>query len=568
MVRAFSCKRSTAFAVALMAMLGLAAWRSRDDSRKEITQAAKRSTLNQQGTEPFHLRAELAPSFERDANSGRTGTIEIWWASPTQWKRDVRCPSFHQLAILNGGREWQHNDGDYFPEWLRETAVALVNPIPQLDVALAEADTGEGRNIFGTNHVSWQSFSSDGTVKKAMGCGIDVSTQTGLLSFAGCLGWGGAYKDYKKFGNRVVARTVTHGSREVTAKISVLDRFDPSPADFAPPTNLVSSPLIHTIVLDEVSFRKNLLPQPPVQWPPVADGPLQGILTTASIVVDRQGAIRDVGMLLSDNPNLNDAASKFIQSMKFKPFVVDGDPVQVVSRITMPFDTVRPAGMETFRSARHYFERGRQITSPAFSHGKPYVLRATFRARVSGGTVETGQYVDTWESEEQWKREATIGSSRFIRSRHGDKYYRLAEGPDAGICGLVLMAIEPIPAIDTFVESDWRISRDSFDGLNAIRVLSGDEPEHDVFDPDHARAYWFDSDGRLVRAFTRLDLRYSNFANFNGAQVPQDIRIFKDNQLGVIIQTTEMSRLEGSTSPKAFDLRGHEWKRMFTAEAR
>jgi len=80
---------------------GLSALSHADDSVKVVKKAAERSTLNQEGTKPFHLKAELAPS--RDRGSNRTGEVEIWWASPTQWKREVRSPEFHQIAILNGG---------------------------------------------------------------------------------------------------------------------------------------------------------------------------------------------------------------------------------------------------------------------------------------------------------------------------------------------------------------------------------------------------------------------------------------------------------------------------------
>jgi hypothetical protein len=74
--------------------LGLTASGHSDDSEKLVKQAVERSTLNQAGTKPFHLKAVLAPSFERDRGSKRTGEVEIWWASPTQWKREVRSPEF------------------------------------------------------------------------------------------------------------------------------------------------------------------------------------------------------------------------------------------------------------------------------------------------------------------------------------------------------------------------------------------------------------------------------------------------------------------------------------------
>jgi hypothetical protein len=40
---------------------------------KDIKKAVERSTLDQAGTQPFHLKAMIAPSFERDKESGRTG---------------------------------------------------------------------------------------------------------------------------------------------------------------------------------------------------------------------------------------------------------------------------------------------------------------------------------------------------------------------------------------------------------------------------------------------------------------------------------------------------------------
>src|ERR1700722_4884668 len=119
--------------IMLVGVLGLTASGRADDSEKLVKKAVERSTLNQAGTKPFHLKAVIAPSRERDRGSNRTGEVEIWWASPTRWKREVRSPEFHQTTIVNGTKEWQKNEGDYFPEWLRETCVALIEPVPPLD---------------------------------------------------------------------------------------------------------------------------------------------------------------------------------------------------------------------------------------------------------------------------------------------------------------------------------------------------------------------------------------------------------------------------------------------------
>src|SRR6185312_15065563 len=120
-----------------------------EDLTSRIKKAVERNTLDQQGTKPFHLKAELAPSFERDSASGRTGEVEIWWTGPDKWRREVRSPGFHQIEIVSDGSVWQKNDGEFFPEWLRETAVAVVKPVPDLDKLLASAKAGEVKDAFG-----------------------------------------------------------------------------------------------------------------------------------------------------------------------------------------------------------------------------------------------------------------------------------------------------------------------------------------------------------------------------------------------------------------------------------
>ena len=539
-----------------------------EDPEKLVRKAVERSTLNQIGTKPFHLKALIAPSFERDRESNRTGEVEIWWASPTQWKREVYSPEFHQIAIVNGGREWQKNEGEYFPEWLRETCVALIEPVPYLQDVLAKVRDADAKNMLGMVHFSWTEMSTDGNVEKGMGAGLAIQQSTGLLLYGSGLGWSGSYKDYKNFHGRMVAQTVSVGSPEVTAKVNTLeDLRDASPDLFVAPDDVQSLSPIRTVVVDEPSLRKSLVPSDPVVWPVLKDGPLEGLITT-EIVVDRAGRVRELGSILSDNPGLSETAGKAIGSMQFKPYLQDGVPVQVVSRITMPFKTMRPAGVESFDSARNYFERGRKLSFPAAGNGPSYVLHATFQAKVAAGTVDNGQYVDTWKSDGEWRREATIGKSRFIRARHGERRYLLSEGPDAGLLRLVMKVIEPIPAIDTFVESDWRIKRETADGVNAIRVLAGYESPDGTLDPEQARGYWFDESGKLVKTYFRgIETQRKGFDEFSGFAIAHEIRVLHDHQLAMLIRITDVSA--ASTVPdNIFDLHGHDWKRAFTDEVR
>jgi hypothetical protein len=302
-------------------------------------------------------------------------------------------------------------------------------------------------------------------------------------------------------------------------------------------------------------------------WPPLADGPLEGV-SIAEVVVDREGKVRDVGSIVTDNPRVNDADGAFLSGLRFKPYVADGNAVQVVSTFTVPFHAERPAGAEQFESAKTYFDKGRMAGFPAAGAGAPYVLRAEFSARAASGTVEKGTYTDTWLNDSQWRREAVLGKSRFVRTRNGKKRYRLAEGPDAALLQLVLTEMEPIPAADSFAESDWRIGRDALGGKSTIRVARGYESSDGSPDPAQFNAYWFDETGQLVKFyFNGLETRRSNFAGFNGFDVARRVEVLLKGAVAIKIDVLDIAPA-GTVDPHIFTLKGHDWDRAFTAEVR
>jgi hypothetical protein len=337
-------------ALALAILTGLSSLSHAKDPAAIIRKAVEKSTLNQPGTKPFHLKAVIAPSRPSEETQNRTATVEMWWSSPSQWRRQIVSPEFRQVAIVNGAQEWQKNEGDYFPEWLREVAVALVNPVPALDQVLAQVESGEEKDfrargpqgqVLDMKHFSWMMMSTNGEVQKAIGGALAISGDTGLLMYGGGFGWSGEFREPESFHGRMVSRTVNSGTPQVTAKVTVLeDLKETSTALFDTSAALGDPQLLRTLLVDEISLRKNLLPMEPPKWPPVKDGPLDGVLTT-QVAVDRMGRVREVGSIVTDNPALSEAARETILNMRFKPYPENGQAVQVVSRITMAFKTTR-----------------------------------------------------------------------------------------------------------------------------------------------------------------------------------------------------------------------------------
>jgi hypothetical protein len=106
------------------------------------------------------------------------------------------------------------------------------------------------------------------------------------------------------------------------------------------------------------------------------------------------------------------------------------------------------------------------------------------------------------------------------------------------------------------------------DGVPAIRAIAGPELADGSPEPGRARALWFDADGKLIRAaLSGVDVRYSAFREYDGVQIPQEIRGFRDGKLGIFIRVTTIGPPEDVAAVQ-FKMPGHVWKRQFTAEVR
>jgi len=339
-----------------------------EDLVGKVRKAVERSTLNQPGTKAFHLKATINPSFERDKDSGRNAEVEIWWVSPNQWRREIRSTDFHQIEVFNKNRDWQKNQGDFFPEWLRETVIQLINPLPSLNEVLEHVKTAQSRNFSGLQtNIEWAATTGTPEVRNIQRFAVAVQPSTGLLLYTYGLGWGAEFKDYRDFHGRMVARAVNVGSPQVTARIETLEDLGEVPSGFFDSEAKDGDPKpLGTEVIDEPALRKNLLPMEPVSWPTIKDGSLEGNVT-GWIVVDRAGNVREIDGIVSENSAVDETGREAIMKMRFKPFLVNGIPVQVLSQFTLPFKTTRPAGTETFDSAHNYFEQGRKVSFPAGS---------------------------------------------------------------------------------------------------------------------------------------------------------------------------------------------------------
>ena len=219
-----------------------------------------------------------------------------------------------------------------------------------------------------------------------------------------------------------------------------------------------------------------------------------------------------------------------------------------------------PAVKREFEPALSYFERGRVVGFPSATPGSHYLLKATFQIPTPSHGLATGRYEDTFVDATHWRREAWVGTSHLVRSRDADKRYAEADVPDAAVLYMVLRVLEPIPAPDTFDSSVWSIRHDTVGDVATTRLAYGPETADGDLVPGQSQGFWFDSSGRLLRAFTGgVDVLRSDFTNYNGAQIAQTsvVRV-SSGGVAMRVNVSSVAQLTSSPPEWTFVIANHE----------
>jgi len=276
-----------------------------EDFSGTVRKIVEKSTLDQEGTKPFHLKAAFAPERNPEKEPEKQGEIEYWWASPNRWRREIRSLHFNQTLIVSDGRQWERTDSDYLPSWLNNLAVELVRPVPIAPNELAShVKTAEVKHLAfrGTpvsTNIQWEESMGVGSELGQEMWHLDIKDDPGVITLAMGRGFDAELSDYASFEGRRVARTI--GADGITAKIIVLERLGETPKDFFD-TNLPGGDAqpIEIIALTQAELEKNLIGAN-FQWPEVENGPFEGLAGT-EITVDRAGKVRELGFFAPENP--------------------------------------------------------------------------------------------------------------------------------------------------------------------------------------------------------------------------------------------------------------------------
>jgi hypothetical protein len=515
-----------------------------DGFHDAVLRAAKLSTLAEPGAPPFHLKLTAQDTTMR--NPEYDAEIEVWWAAPGKWRRTVKSPAFTQIAIQNGERYYESNSAaDYLPYWLDELIQGSINPIPVDTLASVSADSdrpgcGNWEVVHGSGDEMFSSYASmcfnpDGTAREIF------AEPIGLKLAA-----------YQEFGNKRIAQqlTVWPGNRsEVTATFTVLEPLEkgehsesgtPISNLFDVPDDTGSASHVRFVSVPESALAPSDSPaHPQLSWPSSYTFPVNGVIAVR-VQIDRAGNVREFPSAISKNQAINAGAVAQIKNWKFKPYLIDGSPVEVVTTLHVPFHLkYQPLGANGKEfppvSFGEHIKQYRALSDLRAEGGKPFHLRASFVL----GVDQAGKYEETWKSADEWTRQVELGGIVLRVTRTGGNTATNFNGGTRWRPKLeaVISAMQDrLPDPRTFQEADWGNSAvpesnvypsgasDSSEPI-LIRAARGavDANNH----PTSGQAYWFDSDGLLRANFAEgATVVNSKFVSWALKQVPRRIELF------------------------------------------
>jgi hypothetical protein len=309
-----------------------------------VDKALKKVSLTGEDAQPFHI--QLLITEPKNPQSPYQGTIEEWWVSENQWRREVTTKAgMKQTIVVVDGKKTERDEGDYFPLWLRAFEMALFDPIPN-----AAAWKASGIPIVGISMPFGKESDACARAQTKIGTGdraSDASSyvcfdRVGKLNLVGGPRFSMEFHDYRAFGKKQVARKLVYEPEPGTSVVGEVALLEGG-------TAWIDAALFTPLAKNEDSFRTiqvsaKLLEQwtadnLPVAWPTVHSGKVRGHLAMY-LSIDSEGQVRETRPLLSENADLEDPARNQVQQWKIKP-VTDaaGNHFQIDGGLGFSFET-------------------------------------------------------------------------------------------------------------------------------------------------------------------------------------------------------------------------------------
>lgn len=317
--------------------------------RARVEAANAKTALEQPGVKPWHLKIEAqlyrlpdplalpgAPS-----TPGERGTIEEWWASPTQYKVIYNFPSYQGTEGANTTGRYRSANFKPVPEELTMVRREIVHPMPT-DAELVDQNLEIRKQDFGGGNYDCI------LVERAIvnlpfppiGSFPAFCLKSGTDDLVATIDHGREFvprlqpSDFE--GKTIVRDLIAKRSNLTTivARIATLEETPVKDADYATPAGAMAVLGGEPIPVPASVMKSSLVHK----VGPHSDDPRQrpsGVYV-ARVVIGTDGHVVSAHTV-SGSPNSTKPSLEAIEQYQYKPYLLNGQPSEVVTTVTIEY---------------------------------------------------------------------------------------------------------------------------------------------------------------------------------------------------------------------------------------
>ncbi len=307
------------------------------DPKKMMLLATQRNGLSGGDMKPWHLKTTYK-LFDEKGNSIDQGTYEEFWVSQAKYKRILTSSTSKQTDYGTNKGMLRSGAQELYSELLSELRRELIEPLPvshaismqplPLNLQMRESNGAEFAcvNLIGYDQKINQTWCFDAD-KPALR--ISASALDAAQFF---------HSNNVVFQNHFIAgdlrilkagKPVLDAHLESIEQLTTIDEADFTPSPDAAPVHL-------KIALSEDAAQGLLIRHSKPIFPPIARAANVSGSVVLQVVIGTNGRIASLHVI-SGPAMLQQAAIECVRSWIYKPFLLDGQPLEVSTNITVKF---------------------------------------------------------------------------------------------------------------------------------------------------------------------------------------------------------------------------------------
>ena len=329
------------------AMLCLSAVVAYGDDGRTLTdrlhRAASSSSLDDISLKPWHLKLSFQ-LFDSKGHPTEQGTIEEWWKSPALHKTVYTSPSYTSTEIQTQDGLFRSKGSSSAPYLLDLVLQQIVHPMPEeKDITNAKPNMRKETIsklpmdcIMLSQEIKRVPYSPLGLFPTycfdhdadTLRISYDFGSQMTVLNRIGSF-----QQHHVAIDQTISVNDVT----VVTGHINVLQGITLQEADFVPSADLEKAGLDPLKVSSGVIGGLAVSQPKPVYPESARVGHVSGTVMLGAII-GRDGRVHSLKLLTTPDPDLAIAAIAAVRQWRYKPYLFQGEPTEVQTRITVNFN--------------------------------------------------------------------------------------------------------------------------------------------------------------------------------------------------------------------------------------